>query len=424
MDCLRCGAELGKSDIYCIECGAPVLTEDDVATMLSTDNSKYIDIVTNSDGESASDTMPFVEQDLLPVSDEHDIDVIASNALGSDLPISGKSGPDPDAQGSDITESMTQIYEKPKGKTKAIKRLRNIAQKGFHWRSSTQYGDELPEVLPEKRINRTAVIAITIVVCFALVGVGLYIFVRPQGVPPDEDSLEQESVIADLEDDVGHVVPVAAMPTPDLPLMVVEVLIFNGDHVQTAFHAKVDGTVLLHAKIIPDGADAVITWVSGDTEILDVVPLDSSGVEANIIGKTAGIVDITISAGDFVVVYPVTVDDYPMHLQLEEAIEYTTMPIWIDIVWSGGRLYGQETFFERDPNMHIWFMENSSERFEVKPVFDNDGVAFSFNFNDSQEIYYFFADGTGYCKLPDSTSVSDFMWFTWEFSTSKAEPEG
>lgn len=432
MDCLQCGAMLGKSDIFCIDCGAPVLTEDDVTTRLSTDNAKYIDIVTNSDGEPVSDTMPYIEPEPSPVSDAPGFDVPIIDSSDSDVPedvvalyeqLNGDTLDGLSQNGTNL-DSMTQIYESPKSKSKAIERLKGISLKSFYRRDNTPKDDELDEVLPEKGISRAAVIAITLVVCVALISVGLYILVRPQEVPQEEDRIEQEPIVTNLANYENRAVPVTAAPSPELPLRVDELIIFNGDHVQTAFHAKIDGTVLLRAQIVPDGADAVIEWVSSDPEILEIELLDSSGVEAYIIGMAAGIVDLTISVGDFVVIYPVTVDDFPMHLQLEDAIEHTMMPIWIDIVWTGGRLFGQTTLLEREPSTHLWFLESSSERSEVRPLFDNDGVAFSFSFADTPEVYHLFADGTGYIKLPDSLEVHDFMQFNWEFSTSQIEPEG
>jgi len=428
MDCLQCGAKLGKSDIYCIECSAPVLTEDDVTTRLNTDNTKYIDIVTNTEPEPISDTMPYIEQEFSP--DFEDSGSVEAGFEGSEFDMPELEIPELmipeleiselEASVSEAPESMTQIYEKSNGKSKALKRLKSMTLRGFHRIAHTHKDEELPEPVPTKS-NRTAVIAITIVVCIALIGTGMYILLRTPETDDEQDAAEPAPVIAVTNDSVDQSVPAAAEPPPAIPIVVSDIIIYNGDHVQTAFHTMIDGTVLLRAQIVPEDVDIAIMWISSDIEVLEVVPLDSRGTEAHLIGKSAGIVDIIVLAGDFEVVFPVTVDDYPLHLQLEEAILNSAMPIWIEILWSNDR----ENLLQRDPETGLWYWEDGLERGEVYPRFGNDGVAFSFTFTeDSAEVNYLFADGSGYRKRQDRADIADDSRFTWEFSTSRIEPEG
>jgi len=423
MDCLSCGEKLGKSDIYCISCEAPVLTEDDVSTMLSTDSSKYIDIVTNAGSEQASDTMPFIEQEFSKKSG-----VMESGGSDSEVPddvtmmyehqngdsLNGLS------QNEKKPNSMTRIYRKAKSKTKAVERLKGISLKSFSRKDNTQEEDELSEPLPDKKQSRPVVIAGTIVACFALIGVGLFFLLRSPEMPDEHEPIDPEPVIAVSDARPERTEPVYEAVS-HVKREVSAIDVSSNGHMLTTFHTLVDDVVLLRAHVFPEDIDAEVTWSSSDTEVLIVIPVDQIGFEAEIRGIAAGIVDIVLSVDDFEVRYEVYVDNYPIHLQLEDAVENTDTEIWLTITWIDGQRTGQEMLFERSGENQYWYMQEPLGVKSIDPVFGIEGNALTIRSPDDNKVFYFFAAGIGQYKNPDGTENEEFIW---EFSTTRIEPEG
>jgi len=185
----------------------------------------------------------------------------------------------------------------------------------------------------------------------------------------------------------------------------------------------VDEVVTLHAQILPEGVDANVTWTSSDPDILDILSFSHNGLEAAINGKFPGVADIIMTAGDFEMTYAVFVDDLPLHIQLENAINNRNEDIWLTITWTSGEHNesGLKTLFERDSETREWIMEGAYSRSEPEPIFSNTNNAFTIGFADTPRVFYFFADSTGHYRNPDGTDDEDFIW---EFMTTLIEPEG
>jgi len=423
MDCLNCGEKLGKSDIYCISCESPVLTEDDVSTMLSTDSSKYIDIVTNAGSEQASDTMPYIEQEFSQGSDvaesgvpdpdiPDDVALMYEHQNGDSLNGLTENGKKPN--------SMTRIYHNAKSKAKAVERLKGISLRGFIRKDNTPEDDELSEPLPESKVSRPVVIAGTIVACFALIGVGLFFLIRSPEVPDEHVPVDPKPIIAETTVRPEQTDPVYE-PVSHVKQDVSAIDVSSNGHMLTTFHTLVDDVVLLRAHVFPEDIDAEITWSSSDTEVLVVIPVDQIGFEAEIRGIAAGIVDIVLTVDDFVATYEVYVDNYPIHQQLDDAIENTDTEIWLTLTWVSGQQAGQEVMFERSGENQYWHMLEPFGVKAIDPVFSIDGNALTIRNPDEHKVYYLFAAGIGQYKNPDGTENEEFIW---EFSTTRIEPEG
>jgi len=279
--------------------------------------------------------------------------------------------------------------------------------------------DELPAGgHPGRNISRAAVIVITIIACFALIGTGMYFFIRSPG--SQKESMEPVISEAGTKEDTDQSDNERNLILPSSH-SITTINILSDGRIQTEFHTMVNETVLLRARIVPEGIDVDIVWTSSDPEVLDVISLDQKGHEAHITGKAAGVADIILTAGSFEVSYPVFIDNNPMDLQLETAIADSDTPIWLTISWTSGQLTGQDTVFERAPEDQAWTMESITLRGEVEPAFGRENNIFTISFPDEERMYYLFSDGLGHLSKPDGTEKDEF---TWGFKTTLIEAEG
>jgi len=393
MDCFNCGEKLNKSDIFCIKCGTPVLTEDDIMT-----------IPVSNYASTAQRTGPLPTVEVAPETDTMRYE---------------------NGSAAKIKKSKIKPPKIKKPGTKKPGRKKQISEHV----DNEPLADALPidehaqgELSVEKHqksnYSRAIVITSTIIVCFALIGVGLYFLIR---TAPEPETGAEFMVSAPVAENAAEQ-PDSARDTIRLPeFTVTGITIITDGHIQTTFHTTIDGTVDLQAQIEPAELEEDIIWYSSDPDVLEVVQIDGRGTQAQITGRTWGVADIIVSAGGFEAVFPVSVDDYPMHLQLESAIENGSLPIWITMTWTDGENAGKETFLERDEDTQVWRIAGATGLGEVKPVFSKDSVAFMISLPDESKVFYLFAVGTGQYKEPGSLDVENF---DWEFSTYQPEPEG
>ena len=326
--CIQCNAKLGKSDIFCLKCSTPVLTEDDVTLMLN----------------------------------------------------AGEEGrPD---------------YQLHKVESSRLSRFK-------------------------RKYSRVAVIVITGVASLAVIATGVYFLIRESPSPAGDT--ESPVISTDTEDEEQAQTDSDFGTSYAVLQEVTSISVSSSGRIQTEFHTMVNDSILLDARIIPDGAGSDITWSSSDPDVLEVLPVDLRGQEAHITGIAAGVADVIVSAGGFEARYVVFVDDLPNHLQLENAIENTDSAIWLVVTWVSGENTGREYVFERDDESLEWSLEVVSDITTVEPLFGRDENAFTMSFEDSSRLYYFFPDGTGHYMNPDG---SDDDEFTWIWGTLRIEPEG
>ena len=66
----------------------------------------------------------------------------------------------------------------------------------------------------------------------------------------------------------------------------------------TDFHIVIGENVPLSAKIEPMGVDAVVEWISSDTDVFTVASRDYYGTSATVTGVGIGVATLTVRAGD------------------------------------------------------------------------------------------------------------------------------
>ena len=378
MDCLHCGAHLDKLDILCLRCGTPVLTEDDISLMPNAATTRFINEAHSNTG-----------------SLENDFSLHGSDTLHAD-------------------HSKLIVTAEPKITTQPGVYTRP----GVSTQQADDYQDEdqLYEVQP--RVSNLKAVLITIAIAFTVIaGIFLFIILRPSDA--QRDGADPSLSAPGADDSTGAGITVGSQSAT-------MIYIFRDGMVQTDFHTMVGETVLLSARIEPDGVEGNIVWTSSDPLVLEVVQLDQRGLEASITGIAAGVEDLYVRVGNFEVSYTVFIDNLPMHLQLENAIENNNTPIWLTITFNDGSDDGDVISFERDIAGNVWLMEDSTDQIEVDPVFGRDGSALTMGFRGqagvfSTEVFYFFANGSGHMTSPLSGSEEQFSWW---FITYMIEPEG
>jgi len=384
MQCFHCGSKLDKSDIFCIRCGTPVLTEDDSALVnysgssQDNDTGQYSDTALFTDSSSLGDSSSF---SVKPTVDESKWDPNSAKYIN----LSSSGSEEENVQEDDYFHEDEQWH---------------------------------PDIEPqEKGLSRIAVIIITIVACLALVGVGFYFLIRPSGVEHQRPG--STTIAGDNGDDTqsGDI----SDPSSPAQTEIINITVSSEGRMQTEFHAGVNETITLRAHIRPDSIDTAITWESSDPEVLEVVQLDDNGLEAQITGLIAGVADIILKAGDFEVNYIVYVDDLPLHVQLEHAIRSTYSAVWLTILWAGGPNADQETLFKRDSDTLLWVMESATGTSDISPVFGMVNNVFTIDLPTDDRTYNLFADSTGFYGDPESAESLDFIWW---FMTYQIEPEG
>jgi len=436
MNCFNCGAKLDKSDILCIRCGTPVLTEDDIALM-PVDISPYIDKAQNSDTAPRSDTMRFAG-DSPPGADAGTRPGVAGGPgqMGSGSGPAGGPGTAarpgqagrtgqtarPGAAGGPGTAARPGAAARPgtAARPGAAARAGSRANPGAFDNDDTEDGMLLKKY-PKKKKNsgRAVVILVTTVVCLALIGIGFYFIIQPPG-EGQNGSDPSGSTPGTEQNGTGQNGTGPGIPPPPPVLTISSIVISQGGRPQTEFHASVDETIILTARIEPAGIDSDISWSSSDPDVIEIIQSDSSGAEAQLIGVNAGVADIVLVANGFEESFPVFVDNLPMDLQLENAINSDT-DIWLTISWTSGRFNGQETVFERAQSSQTWTMESITLRGEVEPIFGRVGNAFTISFLDEVKMYFLFSDGLGDFSNPDGTDTEEFYWW---FKTTLLEAEG
>ena len=376
MNCFHCGAKLEKSDIFCMRCETPVLTEDDASLV------NYKNNLPEGDEFNSGDTARYVDSGSFSLKNPDSYNKIDANA----------------AKRSNFDSSFNNAQYIDFSQDDDL---------NIEWQSDDRQSGS--------KNRHAAVVIITIVICLALLGIVAYFLIQPPRSQPRSGSDPAVST------DDGGAVQAGSGAGSVHSSTVTAINVSVDGRVQTEFHTRVNDTVSLRAHIVPAGADAGISWESTDPDILEVVLLDSNGLEAQITGKTAGVADIVLSAGDFSVAYIVFVDNLPPHVQLENAVANTNSSVWITISWTSGHNSGQEFLIERNQSSQGWSLESESGKDEVVPVFKTETNAFVIGFDDATDKYYLFADNTGFFGSPEIDNNDEFIWW---FMTTQIEHEG
>jgi len=364
MECLNCGAELHKNDIFCINCEAPVLTDDDLVALANMEPDEDSDIL----------------QDTINMS--------ASGKLFDSLSL----------------------------KSNSTDNENNNGENG-----------EPEKIIRKRSTNNKAIIITAAIVLAVVAGFVLFLIFRPpSGTTPGSDPGSDlfpgtTPPVNDTREEPDPNENNLETP-PDVIYTVSTIAILNSGRVQTEFHVGVGESVLLTSQLVPDGAVADVTWSSSDPEIIEVTQSDSSGAEATITGIAPGVADIIVSADGIEVIYYVEVDNLPVTAQFENALNNENLPIWLTISWLCDDKFGQEIVFERNKDNQLWTMESAAERGDISPTFHNINGVITIHFPDTEEVYHLFDDSTGYLgTTPDNPENEDFMWW---FKTTLVEPEG
>jgi len=392
MNCLQCGAPLEKSDIFCIKCETPVLTDDDIILMPNAETTKFVNEAQYKDPNPHVDDVVYtaeLKHATAKFAGENSLDSLLIEKAQATAP-----APSPAPSGA-VINGDTRQYDRPSG-------------------GRTKKGG-----------NRKAVTMTAVIVCFFVIGFGLFLILSSRGrnneVPETAPPVNNISVQEDTERALPPAMP--DMPAEQLaaPPDVTSIVLMVNGRAQTEFHAMVNESISLMALLEPEGSVAEVFWLSSDPDVLDVKPGGYGGFEAVIVGIAAGVADIIVTAGDVELNYVVFVDNMPSHVQLENAVANAGTPVWLTLTWLDAAATGSETLFERSDGSNVWHMENAFGRNEVHPAFGNENNAFIIELPDSTRIYYLFADGTGHLSNPDGSDKEDFLWF---FMTTLIEPEG
>jgi len=265
--------------------------------------------------------------------------------------------------------------------------------------------------------NRKATIITVAIIVIAAVGLGLFLLLhsRDSGVDDTVINNNGEYYVNDINGDVD------ADYIQGMPLEISSIVLLYSGRVQTEFHTRVGETITLRAQLLPDGLDYDVSWESSDPDVLEISQVGQAGLEATITGLFPGVADIVVTAGNFEMYYIVFVDDYPLHAQLEAAIDDEIEGVWLTILWTSGEHNGQETSFLRARNDDTWIMHGVTDTREVYPIFNMEANAFTIGFPNTARIYYLFADGTGYFREPDGAYAEDFIWW---FAAADTDIEG
>jgi hypothetical protein len=296
------------------------------------------------------------------------------------------------------------VIKKPKDSTQQV--------------NDVQDDEQLYEMQPASSNIKAVLITIGIA-CTVIVGIFLFIILRPTDA--QRNGADPSLSAPGAEDGTGSGSGITAGSQS-----ATMIYIYRDGVVQNDFHTMVGETVLLRARVEPEGVEGDIIWSSSDPLILEVAQLDRRGLEASITGIAAGVEDLYVRIGEYEISYPVFIDNQPMHLQLENAIDNNNTPIWMTITFNSGSNEGDIIRFERDVDRNIWLMEDSTDQIEVDPVFSRDGNALTMRFRGqagifSTEVFYFFANGSGHISSPQSGAEEQLSWW---FITFMTEPEG
>ena len=365
MNCLHCGAKMEKSDIFCITCGTPVVTDDDITLMPNAETTK------------------FVNEAQYSGPDPHKDDILYTAVMPSETAVfNNKSG----------TGETELLDEK-----------------------------QSPDIKPVKDGGRKTIIIILAAVFAVVIGFGLFLLLRSPAVPNEDPDTTPPS--AGTNGEPGQT-QLNVDPTPEIPQDVTAITLLVDSRVQTEFHTRVNERISIRVQLEPEGVTADITFASSDEDVIQIrQSADGDEFEADIWGVAAGVADIIIIAGGHEERFIVFVDNLPMHDQLNNVIADSSTPIWITLVWTEGSYAGDEIVLERNPNNQAWYIDDTTEIREIYPVFGSDVNALTIEIIEYEGVFHLFADGTGYITDPRS-SVLDLREFRWEFKTTLIEPEG
>ena len=419
--CLNCGAKLHKDDIFCLECETPVLTDDDITLMPNAAATRVLNELEYSDS--------LYDDSIPPVDDVPSVD----SATPADI---APAVADPSSDTILYIEDTEEIE-----KAEITKKVRmSVPQRIVQSRRAATQKHSIPKnekKQPEKKSNRNAIITIFVLLLIVALGVGLFFLLQParerqegsdistpaadmEGTDTDEDSTPV--VFAEnTEPSNPQPAPPPAQQDADDETEVTSIVLYKEGRAQTEFHTMLNEVITMRAQILPEGSTAAITWTSSDPDVLEVISFGPNGSEASVVGKIPGVADIIVSTDNFEMSYIVFVDDFPLHVQLENAIKNKNEPLWLIITWTSGQHNGEETVFEWDEENQEWLMEGAYNRSDPEPVFGETNNAFTIGFHDMPRVFYFFSDGSGHYRNPDGTDDEDFVWI---FKTTLIEPEG
>jgi len=310
--------------------------------------------------------------------------------------------------GSPVFNDFDTVMNLDPKESSSIPRYRDKPKPGARNIRKNDYAkDELPEV---NISNRTTVILVTIFVCIALLGVVFYLIIRPSGnQQPSAERPSTETVAGEDENE-----PTDLVTEDEEPLEITSILVSLDGRTQNEFHAGVNETVTLQARIQPEWIETDIIWISSDPEILEITHLTENGSQAQITGIFPGVADIILSANDFEIYFVVYVDDLPIHTQLENAVNNSGMSVWLTILWTSGPDADYETLFKRDTDSDLWVTETQSGTNDISPTFIPVNNALTISLPTSDKVYYLFADNTGFYGNLGSPDNEDFRW--WFFT--------
>jgi len=263
MKCSHCGAKLHKSDIFCIKCETPVLTEDDITLMPNAETTKFINeaqyteiplkddspglVGTPGGGDtlSAGDTLNVGDTlnagDTLNVGDAPGVgDTLSADispgidaALNSDAIMHSGGGNQADG---DLTAKSSN--------TSSVDEATKVME-------PEQALDELtPGKLSKINNNRKAIIVTAIIVCAVIVGLGLFLLLRSPRAQQDDARLQ---AAGDLSADGADQSADADTPAVIQPLEVSSIILLNDGREQNEFHTRVNESITLRVRLLPDG---------------------------------------------------------------------------------------------------------------------------------------------------------------------------
>ena len=420
MTCFHCGAQLNSNDIFCSKCKTPVLTEDDAALANFNRALQESGLTQFNSAARIAGSLP-EPFNSYPEKTTRTPDPLPEpfNSYPTSVP-----RPKTKMRGETRGEAQSEIRDEIRGKSEPPAKADKFADK-FADEFSFEFAEESVEEKTGYTGSRLKLILITIFVFLAvLVAAFYFLIIHPTGAPIPRPGSTGGISTGDTGTPQGDASAGSSSSTGGMGTgssAVSSIKLTDDGREQSEFHVRINETIVLQARLGPEGADAEVTWASGDPEILDVVQTGSGGRDARITGRAAGVVDIIVSAGGIEANYPIFVDDFPLHVQLADAIEYTTTTIWITILWMTGPDADYETLLIRDPDSRQWVMEDFSSGIDVSPVFNFENKSFVIEIPATDMSFYLFNDMTGHSQNSDGTNSEDFIWW---FSTIHIEPEG
>jgi len=266
--------------------------------------------------------------------------------------------------------------------------------------------------------------------CVMLLGVGIYLILRPNNVTPTTPYLPPEEIKEIDEPDFPF--EIDESPSATMPDVQSLDITHNGASI-TDISMDVGEAATLHALIEPFDAEFDISWENSDPQIFSVVTNGGDGAEVTLTGLTAGTAKLTVKAGNITRTCIVRIlgehTDQPpppsagavpesgtQLRMLYDEIENTRSGALLVITWISGDFTGSETSFERDRNSRVWMMVGrDGDNREVFPEFGYDGESFTIAWQTTTRVYYLSENGTGYFQSPNGSNSEPFSWEFWTY---------